>query len=93
MGALCTHLSYAWSMSKVIQVRGVPDEVHEILRNAADAQGLSLSKYMVRELDNLARRVEAVERNAAVIRRTQAKVGAPVDREQILAAIHEGRGD
>ncbi len=43
-------------MSKVIQVRGVPDEVHAELRARAAAIGLSLSDYMLREATRIASR-------------------------------------
>jgi hypothetical protein len=78
---------------KVIQIRAVPDEVHEALAGAAREQGLSLTKYMLRELEHLARRAQTLKQNAAVIRETQAKVKGDVDRGTILTALHEGRGD
>ncbi len=81
------------AMAKVIQIRDVPDEVHEALASAAQARGLSLTKYMLRELEHLATRAQVVHSNAGVIRETQAKVHARLDRSTILAAIHEGRGD
>jgi uncharacterized protein (DUF1778 family) len=80
-------------MSKVIQIRDVPDDVHDALVNAADAQGLSLTRYMLRELEQLARRSRVVQDNAATIRETQAKVRGRVDRGTVLAALHEGRGE
>ena len=81
------------AMSRVIQIRGVPDDVHDALVDAAAAQGLSLTRYLVRELEHLARRAQMVDANAAVIRQTQAKVRGRVDRDTILTALHEGRGD
>ena len=81
------------AMSRVIQIRGVPDDVHDALVDAAAAQGLSLTRYLVRELEHLARRAQMVDANAAVIRQTQAKVRGHVDRDTILTALHEGRGD
>jgi uncharacterized protein (DUF1778 family) len=80
-------------MSRVIQIRDVPDDVHDALANAAAAQGLSLTRYMLRELEHLARRAEAVRSNAVVIRQTQATVRGHVDRDTILTALHEGRGE
>jgi hypothetical protein len=77
----------------VIQIRDVPDEVHDALASAAGEQGLSLTRYMLRELEQLARRAQAVKDNAVVIRDTQAKVKGDVDRAAILAALREGRGD
>ena len=79
-------------MSRVIQIRDVPDDVHVALADAAEAQGLSLTRYMLRELEQLAKRAQAVQANAAVIRETQAKVRGRVDRDTILTALHEERG-
>lgn len=80
-------------MSRVIQIRDVPDDVHDALRGAAEARGLSLTRYMLQELEHLATRAQIVHDNAAVARATQAKVRGVVDRDAILAALHEGRGD
>jgi len=80
-------------MSHVIQVRDVPDEVHDALRKAAEARGLSLTRYMLAEMEQLARRAQVVSENTATIRRTQARVGAVVGRETILAAVREGRDE
>lgn len=43
-------------MSKTIQVRDVPDEIHAELRARAAAAGTSLSDYVLGELDRVARR-------------------------------------
>lgn len=80
-------------MPRVIQIRDVPDDVHDAIADAAQAQGLSMTRYMLRELDHLAQRSRVVHDNAAVIRQTQAKVRGRVDRGAILAALQEGRGD
>ncbi len=80
-------------MPRVIQIRDVPDDVHDILTNAAEADGISLTKYMLRELRHIANRAQAVRDNAAVIRDTQAKVQGHVDRDTILGALHHGRGE
>jgi hypothetical protein len=93
MGAVCTHGRYAAAVSKVIQIRDVPDDVRDALAEAARAEGLSLSGYARRELEQVARRSQRVRDNAAVVRRTQQRVAGPVDRETILATLHEGRGD
>ena len=80
-------------MAKVIQIRDVPDDVHEALVRAAEAQGLSLTRYMLREVAQLASRAQVVRDNAALIRATQQGVRGRVDRGTILAALQEGRGD
>ena len=80
-------------MARIIQVREVPDEVHDALREAAKAQSLSLTKYLLVELQRLARQAQVVRDNAAAVRRTQSIVGVGVDRETILAAVRAGRGE
>lgn len=76
-----------------MQIRDVPDEVHDALAQAAQAQGLSLTRYVLRELEHLALRPQVVRDNALTIRRTQRKVQGRLDRETILAVLHEGRGE
>lgn len=80
-------------MSKVLQIRDVPNEVHDALAHAAAAEGLSLTRYMLRELEQLAKRAQIVQSNAAIIHRTQQRVQGKTDRGTILSVLHEGRGD
>jgi hypothetical protein len=80
-------------MSKVIQIREVPDDVHDALLAAAKDQGMSLTRYLQRELAQVARRATVVAANAEVVRETQAEVRGTADRETILSLLHEGRGD
>lgn len=80
-------------MAKVMHIRDVPDDVHDVLVQAAQAEGLSLTKYVQRELEHLARRAEMVRHNAGVIRRTQANVEGRSDRDTILSVLAEGRGE
>ena len=80
-------------MSKVIQIRDVPDAVHDALRAAAEARGQSLTRFMLGELEHIARRDAIVRQNVAVVRQTQKKVLGNVDRATILAVLDEGRGD
>lgn len=56
-------------------------------------RGLSLTRYMLRELNQLAQRAQVVHGNAALIRDTQARVQGRVDRDLILTALREGRGE
>jgi antitoxin FitA len=37
-------------MSKMIQIRNVPDEMHQMLKTRAAIEGMSLSDYIKREL-------------------------------------------
>ncbi len=79
-------------MSKVIQIRDVPDEVRDALAEAAEAEGLSMTGYVRRELEHIAGRSRRTRQNATLVRQTQAAVGGEVDRETVLAVLHEGRG-
>lgn len=52
-------------MSKMIQIRQVPDELHQQMKVRAALAGMSLSEYLLQELRRLARRPtreEMVER-------------------------------
>lgn len=80
-------------MARVIQIRDVPDDVHEALREAAEARGSSLTKYLLRELEHVAKRAEVVAHNAAVVHEAQHRVHGGVDRQAILEAVHAGRGE
>ena len=74
-------------MSRTIQVRDVPEDVHEVLRVRAARAGLSLSEYLRREVSGLARRPTAEE----FLARLTAREEVAVDTERIVAAVHAGR--
>lgn len=48
-------------MAKTIQVRGVPETVHAELRARAAAAGISLSDYVLGELERVAQRSDNAE--------------------------------
>ena len=55
-------------MTKNVQIRDVPDDVHRTLRTRAAKAGLSLSEYLLAEVRDFARRPtleEVLERAAA----------------------------
>ena len=54
--ACAAHVLYACSMSKMIQIRDVPEQVHRTLKARAASEGMSLSELIKRELK------QAVER-------------------------------
>lgn len=61
-------------MTKTIQIRGVPDDVHAALRAKAAGDGLSLSEYMLRAAIQVAERPAVAD----VLRRASAREwGAP----------------
>jgi plasmid stability protein len=58
-------------MSKMIQVRNVPDPLHRKLKVRAAEQGISLSDYILTELRRLADRMsplELAERARTIVR-------------------------
>lgn len=57
-------------MSKMIQVRNVPDALHRKLKSRAALEGLSLSDYVLREMEQLAERPTMKELAARIASRT-----------------------
>jgi len=53
---MCRTCLYALDMSKMIQVRDVPDHVHGTLKSRAAREGMSLSDFIKRELERAAER-------------------------------------
>lgn len=47
---------YVESMSKMIQLRNVPDELHRTLKAQAAMSGMSLSDYLIAEIRDIAER-------------------------------------
>ena len=41
-------------MSKMVQIRHVPDDVHRTLKVRAAAEGMSLTDFLLRELEKMA---------------------------------------
>jgi plasmid stability protein len=73
-------------MSRTIQIRDVPDDVHRTLRARAAAAGLSLSAYLLAELTRVAERPPVAD----VLARAAARHGgARID--EIVAAVRAGR--
>lgn len=80
-------------MTRVIQIRDVPDHVHSVLVDVAAAEGLSLTKLVLRELQQVAGRAAVVTANRDIVRQTQASARGRVARNEILHALREGRGE
>ena len=51
---MCQTCKYVIGMSKMIQVRHVPDPLHRKLKARAAMEGLSLSDYLLREIRQIA---------------------------------------
>jgi antitoxin FitA len=76
-------------MSKMIQVRNVPDEMHRALKMSAAAEGISLSDYIKRELGGVTAKASLEEIDA----RIRARGPSKVKRETIIRILRESRGD
>lgn len=91
--ATAVDMSAAWPnvihMSKMIQIRDVPDEVHRMLKVRAAAEGISLSDYIKRDLEELARQATIED----VFARARARGGSGVTTEKIVAIQRELRGE
>src|ERR1700730_11066681 len=58
---MCRTSLYAESMSKMIQVRDVPEQVHRTLKARAAREGMSLSGFIKRELERTGERPTMLE--------------------------------
>jgi antitoxin FitA len=73
-------------MSRTVQIRDVPDDIHRALRARAAAAGVSLSAYLLAELTRVAERPPVAD----VLARAAARHGgARID--EIVAAVRAGR--
>ena len=76
-------------MSKMIQVRNVPDDMHRMLKMQAAAEGMSLSDFIKRELSVMTGQLPFEEIDARVRARGRSKVKT----ENTVRYIRESRGD
>jgi len=76
-------------MSKMIQIRNVPDEMHRALKVRAAAEGMSLSDYIKREL-SWANEKDSWEE---IFARAKARGSLGVSTQEIVDIIREHRGD
>lgn len=68
-------------MTRMIQVRNVPDEVHRTLKARAAASGMSLSDYVKRDLEEAAARpsLEEIDSRVRSRRSSGLRTGTVVD--------------
>lgn len=78
---------YSAPMTTTVQVRDVPAEVHAELKRQAAEAGVSLSRYLVGELERIARR----GRNADVLRRAAARQGGRATSAEAVEAVRAER--
>lgn len=76
-------------MSKMIQVRNVPDEMHRALKARAAAEGMTLSDYIKRELGYVTGKSKLEE----IAARNRERGPSGLSTKTIVDLIREGRGD
>ncbi|HEX6754024.1 MAG TPA: hypothetical protein VF093_10620 [Solirubrobacterales bacterium] len=76
-------------MPKMIQIRNVPDEVHKTLKVRAATEGLSLSDYIKRDLEELAKQATIEE----VFASARARGSSGLTAEEIVSVQRELRGE
>ncbi|HET9677719.1 MAG TPA: hypothetical protein VFP21_09470 [Solirubrobacterales bacterium] len=77
-------------MSKMIQIRNVPDELHRDLKMRAALAGMSMSDYIKRELSRKSRKSTIKEIGA---RSRGRSAGSTLTTQKIVDIIRESRGD
>jgi antitoxin FitA len=78
------------NMSKMIQIRNVPDDLHTELKVRAAAAGMSMSDYIKRELSRKSRKSTIKEIRA---RSKGRSAGSTLTTQDIVDTIREMRGD
>lgn len=79
-------------MSKMIQIRNVPDDLHRELKMRAAAAGMSMSDYIKRELSRRSRKSTIREIGARRRARSGGKRSS-LTTQEVVDIIREGRGD
>lgn len=77
-------------MSKMIQIRNVPDELHRSLKTRAALAGMSMSDYIKRELDRKSRKSTIKEIGA---RSRGRSAGSTLTTKDVVDTFREMRGD
>ncbi len=76
-------------MSKMIQVRNVPDALHRGLKARAAMAGMSLSDYLLAELKEIAEKPTLAELRERLHRRKP--VSAPLDSARLVREERQAR--
>jgi antitoxin FitA len=82
-------LKYAVNMSKMIQLRNVPDALHRTLKARAAMAGMSLSDYLLGEIKEVAARPTLLELRARLHQREP--VSVPLNTARIVHEEREAR--
>ncbi len=78
----------SWNMAKFLQVRNLPDEVHETLTRRAKEAGMSLSEYVGRELSIIAKKETMRD---YLLRLNRIGLNIEIDSNVTVASIREDR--
>jgi predicted HicB family RNase H-like nuclease len=78
------------SMSKMIQVRNVPDEMHQALKVRAAMAGMSMSDYIKQELGFITDKKMSM---AEIDARIKARGRSRMSTKDVVEIIREGRGE
>jgi antitoxin FitA len=76
-------------MSKMIQLRNVPDALHRSLKARAALAGMSLSDYLLAEIREIAEKPTLAEFRARLHRRQP--ISAEIDTARLVREGREGR--
>ena len=76
-------------MSKMIQIRNVPDDLHRVLKGKAALEGLSLSDYLLQEARRVAEHPSLVEMRSRL--RARARVKPRVSPARAVRAERDSR--
>lgn len=85
---MCTACDYMNDMSKMIQIRNVPDELHKKLKIRAVEEGMTLSDLLAREARQLAERPTFAQMRARLASRARVTLKEPAAK-----VVRKGRGD
>jgi antitoxin FitA len=76
-------------MSKMIQIRNVPDGVHRTLKAQAALAGMSLSDFLLAEIRNVAERPSVAELRERM--RSRSRVTQPVSAAEAVRLERDAR--
>ena len=86
MRSTCT---YAWHMSRMIQVRNVPESLHRALKARAALSGMSLSDFLLAEIRQVAERPTIEELRDRLRRRS--RVAVPLSAAEAVRQERDAR--
>jgi len=86
---MCCACKYADHMSRMIQLRNVPDALHRTLKARAAMAGMSLSDYLLSEIRHVAERPTLAELRERLHRRE--RVALPLSAARAVRAERQAR--